>query len=550
MSTPRAAELISMHERMETQRAPFDQLYQDIAERVLPRKALFNRRLQLNSSKGKRETAKIFDAQPALALERFAASAHSLVVPRNQVWHKLKASIEELNKSLVVQRYFEQLNDILFAARYAANFDSQVQECLIDLGAFGTMAIYIGDTGTKLYYRNTPIWQACFAENAMGLVDTISYRHQMTAKNAVKEFSNDLLPQSIKLAAQKTPELEFEFICVVKPRTDRDIGRADAKGMAFAAYEICLENSEIVEDKGYEVFPYAVSRYANTPGEIYGRGPVELILPDVKMLYAMMNTTVQAAQLAALPPQLAHRDGILDALRLTPGAINYGGVDDQGRQLVHPMQAGGDVRLGLEMMEQKRSVINDALWGKMFQVLLENPQMTATQAMLIAQQQGALLAPAASQIESSFLAKSVERELSVLHKAGALPEPPMELIEAGAGYSVEYDSPLSRARKAEKGISVLRTFEQLTPIAQAAGPGIFKRFNFAESIKVLAESNGMPASCLYSDEEMAEMDAQQQQAAQLQQILEAAPVAASAAKDLAQAGAIAASSPNQTAVTA
>lgn len=540
-----------MAERMVALRSPFDVLYQDIAERVLPRKAKFGKRMTPNQSKGVRETAKIFDAQPALALERFGASAHSLVVPRNQVWHKLKASVEALNKSINVQRYFETLNETLFAARYAANFDHQVQECLIDEGAFGTMVIYTGDTGTKLYYKNVPIWQAYFAEGIDGLVNVMVYYHMMTARNAVAEFKDrlDLLPASIKTAADKTPESEFEFLCVTMPRDDMDVTRRDARGMPFAQYEICLDNNEILEDQGFEVFPYAVGRYSNTPGEIYGRGPVELILPDVKMLYAMMNTTVQAAQLAALPPLLAHSDGLLSAFSMTSGAMNYGGVNENGQQLIHPLQAGGDVRLGLEMMEQKRGVISDALWGKMFQVLLENPQMTATQAMLIAQQQGALLAPTASRIESEFLAKIVGRELSILHKAGALPDPPPELIEAGAGYSVDYDSPLSRARKAEKGVAILRTFEQLAPMAQVR-PDVFDRFNFDVAAKELADANGMPPDCIYTDEEMAAINQAKQQQVQMQNILQAAPVAADAAKNLAQAQSISASSPNQTAVPA
>ena len=545
MSSETGRTLIAAHTRKEAQRSPFDTLYQDIAERVLPRKALFQNRQTPNDSKGKRQTSKIFDAAPALALDRFAAAAHSLVVPRNQVWHKIKSSNEDLNERIVVQRYFDELNEILFAARYAGNFDMQVHECFYDFGAFGTMCMYVGDTGQKLNYRSVPLWQGYFAENSHGVVDEFSHKYMITARNAAKDFDNALLPQSILRAAAISPEMEFEFLCVVKPRIDRDVNRADAAGMPYVSYEICLTNNEIVEEKGYRVFPYCVGRYDATPGEVYGRGPVELILPDVKMLYAMMNTTVQAAQLAALPPMLAHRDGILDALRLTSAAINYGGVDDQGRQMVHPLQAGGDVRLGLEMMEQKRGVIQDALWGKMFQVLLENPQMTATQAMLIAQQQGALLAPTGSRIESEFLAKVVERELSILYDAGVLPPPPPELMEAGGGYSIDYDSPMSRARRAEKGVAILRTFEQVAPLAQSAGPGIFKRFNFDQSIKQLAEANGMPAECLYSDEEMAAMDAQQQQQAQLQQILQAAPVAASAAKDLASAGAIAASTPNQ-----
>jgi len=49
----------------------------------------------------------------------------------------------------------------------------------------------------------------------------------------------------------------------------------------------------------------------------------------------------------------------------------------------------------------------------------------------------------------------------------------------------------------------------------------------------------------WTDDEMAAIDEQQAQAAQMQQVLAAAPVAASAAKDLAQAGAIAGTAEGQ-----
>jgi hypothetical protein len=111
-------------------------------------------------------------------------------------------------------------------------------------------------------------------------------------------------------------------------------------------------------------------------------------------------------------------------------------------------------------------------------------------------------------------------------------------------YAIEFDSPLSRARESENGVGILRTFEQLAPVAQVAGPSVFKRFNMDKVSKELARLNGMPAKVMYTDDEMEEIDAAQAQQAQLQQILAAAPVAASAAKDLAQAGATAASAPN------
>ena len=140
--------------------------------------------------------------------------------------------------------------------------------------------------------------------------------------------------------------------------------------------------------------------------------------------------------------------------------------------------------------------------------------------------------------------------MDILARAGALPDPPQKLIDAGAGYQIDYESPMAQARKAEQGIGILRTIEQLTPLAQALGDQggkVFRRMNPDEIVQTLADVNGMPAKCLYTDEELAAIDQQDQQQAALQQILQAAPVAADAAKSLAQAQSIAASAPNQVA---
>jgi hypothetical protein len=269
------------------------------------------------------------------------------------------------------------------------------------------------------------------------------------------------------------------------------------------------------------------------------------ILPDVKMLNEMNRVTVQAAQLALLPPLLARRDGILDAIRLTPAAVNYGGLDDQGRQMLAPLQLGENVNIGIELMDQKRSVINDALLQTLFQILVDKPNITATEAMLRAQEKGQLLGPTGSRIESEFLTPMVTREIDILAMAGQLPEMPEQLAERGGIYAIEFDSPLSRARESEGGVGILRTFEQLAPVAQVSGPSVYKRFNMDKVAKELARLNGMPVKVMHTDEEMEEIDAQEAQAAQMQSILAAAPVAASAAKDLASASAIAGTAEGQ-----
>lgn len=547
MADSRATDILEKHERMRQQRVYFEKVWQDIADRIIPRKADFKRqRGKITEPKGERRTEKIFDAAPALALDRFAAAMHSLVTPRNQQWHSLRPMQPALAEDDEVKGYLEEVNKILFSARYSANFDNQVHECYFDSGAFGNMAMFIGDRlGRSLYYRTVPIDQLFFMENEYGQVDLVHREFPMTARQAAQKFGNERLPMQIRDAAEKRPEQEFWFVHCVKPREDADVSRKDYRGMAFASYFIAVDSREIVGEGGYRSFPYAVSRYAVTSGEVYGRGPAQLILPDVMMLNEMNRTTIQAAQLAVLPPLLAHRDGILDAIRMTPAAINYGGVDDNGRQMIQPLTTGSRPEIGLELMDQKRALINDAFWNTLFQILVDTPSMTATEAMLRAQEKGALLAPTASRIEAEFLSPMVEREIDILAAAGVLPPMPEKLMEAGGLFEVEYTSPLERARRAEEGVSILRTFEQLAPLAQIAGPTVFKRFNFDEAAKVLADVNGVPAKIMYSDEEMEEINAQEAQQAELASILQAAPVAASAAKDLAGAQALANASPNE-----
>ena len=546
MADRRASDLLDKHERMRQQRVWFEKVWQDIADRILPRKADFKRqRGRINEPKGEKRTEKVFDASPALALDRFAAAMHSLVTPRNQQWHSLRPMSPDLAEDKEVKTYLEDVTKILFSARYSSNFDNQAHECYFDSGAFGNMAMFIGDRlGRSLYYRTVPIDQLFFMENEYGVIDLVHREFPMTARQAAQKFGLSKLPMPIREAAEKRPEQEFWFLHCVKPREDADVSRKDYRGMAFASYFISVDSREIVGEGGFRTFPYAVSRYAVTSGEVYGRGPAQIILPDVMMLNEMNRTTIQAAQLAVLPPLLAHRDGILDAIRMTPAAINYGGVDDNGRQMIQPLSSAGRPDIGLDLMEQKRALINDAFWNTLFQILVDTPNMTATEAMLRAQEKGALLAPTASRIEAEFLNPMVERELDILSSAGVLPPMPDKLLEAGGLFEVEYTSPLERARRAEEGVSILRTFEQLAPLAQI-NPNVFRRFNMDEAAKVLADVNGVPSKVMYSDDELEEIKAQQAQQDQMAQILQAAPVAASAAKDLAGAAALSNAAPNE-----
>jgi hypothetical protein len=550
MADSRAEQIMSEHGRMQTQRTTFEDQWAEVSERVIPRKNMFRGKEAPNQEKGQRKTEKIFDSTPALALDRYAAAVQSLSTPAGQQWHRLEAVDEDLRDDAEVQRYLDEVTRRIFAARYAANFSTQSTECYYDHGWAGTMAMFIGDRlGRGLYYDSIGIEQLYMAENEYGMVDKIHRQHNMTARQAAREFGLKALPQQIRDAAERRPEQEFTFIRCYKPNEEYMPDRKDFRGMRYASYVIARDySSQIVSQGGYRTFPVAIGRASVASNEIYGRSACMLVLPDIKMLNEMERTTIQAAQLATLPPLLAHKDGILDAIRLTPAAINYGGVDDSGRQMVQPMNFGNRVEIGIEMREQKRMVVKDALWNTLFQILVDSPQMTATEAMIRAQEKGALLAPAAARIEDEFLKPMIEREIDILAAAGALPPMPQALLDRGGVYAIKFENPMALSRRAGEGAAILRSFEQLAPMAQVIGPQeAFKRINMDKATKILLEVNGFPAAAIYSDDELEGINDQMAAQAQASQVLQAAPVAASAAKDIAQAQAISATAEGQAA---
>ena len=528
---------------MQSSRAIFETHWREIAERILPRSDHF----RVNRNPGDKHTEKIFDATANLALERFAAAMESMLTPRTQQWHRLACLDEELNENAEVRKYLDELTEILFKVRYSprSNFASQTYEHYMSLGAFGTGGVFVDDLiGKGIRYRHVHLSEMFIAENHQGIIDTVHRRFKMTVRQMAQRFGEKSLTEAQQRALEKNPETEFELIHSVSPNDDIDSTKKTYKGMPIWSCYVNLDDRSIISEGGYTSMPYAVGRYVTGPKEIYGRSPAMTVLPDIKMLNEMSKTVIRAAHKAIDPPLLLQEDGALTAFDLRPGAINFGGVDEQGRQVVHPLQTGARVDIGDEMMDQRRKLINDAFLVTLFQILVDSPQMTATEAMLRAQEKGALLAPSMGRQQSEFLGPLIERELDILARAGVLPPMPDVLIKAGGMVDVEYQSPLNKAQRAEEGVAIMNTLQAITPLAQI-NPGVMDVFDPIAIARELAEINGVPAKVIRTEDDMAALKAQQAQAAQAQQLLAAAPVAASTAKDMAQAQAIASANPAQ-----
>lgn len=527
------AESLKEFASLQLNRSVFDSHWDEVAELVMPSfrntftPGAFN-------MQGEKKTARQVDSTAALALTRFSAILDSLLTPRNMMWHTLSADNEELSKIRDVRMWFEMATRALFKQRYkpSSNFSSQNLNTYTSLGAFGNGALWIDslrshDGSVGLRYKSIPLGEIYFRENFQGMVDGFCRFFRLNKKQAIQQFGEDKLPEGIKNATDENAL--FDFIHRVCPRMGYDPQRMDAKGKPWASYYIAIQGKALLSEGGYSSFPVSVSRYDQAPGETYGRGPAMTVLPTIKTLNAEKRDFLTQGHRAAVPVLLTTDDGVVD-FSMRPGALNKGGFSSEGKPLVGTLPTGS-IQVSKEMMDTEIAVINDAFLVNLFQVLQENPSMTATQVIEIVNQKGILLAPTVGRQQSEYLGPMIHRELDVLAFEGLLPPMPEILKEARGEYNVVYTSPMSRAMRAQEVAGFGRTMEILTAIVNTTqDPSPLDNFDFDIISKEIADIQAVPESWMASPEMVKAKKDQRQKAMDQQQEIQAAPAAAAMMK--------------------
>jgi hypothetical protein len=535
------SELTQHHlQRLQALRADrfsWDNQWEEAAVRVLPahKDSFLSRQSNLVGGGGEKKTEQQFDSTAAFAAQRFSSVIESLVTPQSSIWHLLKPVDRMLRKNRAVRQFFDELSETLFNYRYrpVANFVGNSQQVYLGLGVYGNGVLYIDqpEHTRGLRYRNIHIAETYFVDNHAGVVDTIYRVFYMTARQIVQKFGA-AAPEATQAMA-KNPLLvdkKEEILHAVFPRTDYDPGRVDKMGMPFASIYIHIQTQTPMKEGGYHSFPYSVARYTQSSGEIYGRGPAQWVLPAIKVLNEEKKTILKQGHRIVDPVLLAHDDGNLANFSLKAGALNAGGISKDGKKLIDVLPTG-NLAIGDKLMDMEKAVINDAFLITLFQILIDTPQMTATEVLERAREKGMLLAPTAGRLQAEFLGPLIEREIDLLARQGLMPQMPSILREAAAEYRIEYDSPMSRMQRAEKAAGFMRALDSAANYAKMTGDVTpLDYFNFDVATPEILDIQGAPVAWTRSQDEVDAKRAERAEQQQAQQLIEAAPALASVAK--------------------
>tara|TARA_A100001388_G_scaffold56690_1_gene39083 strand:- start:35377 stop:37014 length:1638 start_codon:yes stop_codon:yes gene_type:complete len=520
-------QILKRLEQLESFRAPWETLWQDCTDFVNPRRGDF----QTKQARGSRARFdKVFDSTAPLANEQLASGLHGHLTNVAERWFHLR--VPGQNSSAGTHAWLQQAVGIMFDKVFniaESNFITSVHELYLDLGAYGTAVIFVEDKpGKPIGFRSFHLADCYVAENHEGVVDTVYRRYKHTARQLMQLYA-DVLPEKIKEIATKQPFQEFTCVHAVEPRADLDYGKKDKNNMPFKSCYVLVEEQIMLKEGGFQEFPYMVPRWSKTSGEVYGRSPSMMCMPDIKMVNEMMKTTIRAAQKATDPPLLVPDDGFMMPLRTVPGGLNYyrSGTPDK----VEPLIGGERPDVGLDFIESRREHIKKAFHVDWLQ-MREGPQMTATEVMQRQEEKMRLMGPMVGRLQSEFLGPMITRVFQLMMRRKELPPVPQEL--EGIDLQLDYVSPVARAQKAQAVFNFSRFMEQMIPLANVK-PEIFDNIDADATFRWAHKTLDAPVETLTNPDQVQEI--RQQKAEQMQQMEERGAMAqdAATAKDMAKA---------------
>lgn len=519
--------IVERFQTLKTERGPHDRLWQDIRELVRPNAADFQRR----SMAGQERNMDIYDGTAPDANKDLAAALHSYLTSPTERWFDIEVAANlNANRDPEVVGWCQRVADLIYTEYSSpeSGHSSAMQEAYLDVGAFGMPIVYqeYDFTISRLTFRSLPLAEMYFEESSKGRIDVAFRELEMTPRQLMQEYPDAKLPTEVTEAKAR----KFKVIHGVYPRTDRVYGARSKQQKAYVSCWVLAEREILLRDSGFDEFPFHVARWSKVPGEVYGIGPAQNALPDIRMINRAAYTIIKAATKRVSPPLLIPDDGFLQTEPTTsPDAIlPY----PSGTTPPAYLEYGGDIQIGLDLLERISEVIRRAFFGEWARMASKKERQTAYEIAEVVEQQLRMMAPMVGRLQTELLGPMIARSYSLLRNAGRIPTAPRSI--SGAALRVAYVSTAARAQAGTKAISMGRYLQEITPVAQIQ-PNIMDKIDTDAFAEELAIIRGIDRRIIRPQPAVDEMRAQRAQQDQMQQLAGAAEPVSKAVLNLSQA---------------
>ena len=520
----KASKLIDRYSALKQERDKFESLWKDAGKYIHPRREfLFDGE---NASKRNGQTR--YSSYAVKANQTHADGLQGYLVAPSIQWFKLKFRRAEMADIPYAKDWLERCEEEIYGIFRATNYYAAMGEFLLDAGSICTSYMYTEYDKRRetVMFKTINPGECVIAEDESGMVNTVYREFSMTAEQMREKF--EYIPEDVQSDLDNfKPDETRRILHAVETRTMRDETKEDNKNLPFASYYIDSTSQEILSESGYHEFPYLCLRFRKASGEIYGRGPGLDCIEEILRLNQFSKGQLQLAQLMVEPP-LNIPAAMKGKVKYAPRAKNY---TTQNSGKIEPVTVPGNYSVGEAAMDKIEKIIDDFYNVGFFRMLQQaERQMTAREIIERQGEKATILSSAVGRLYQECLNPLIQRVFGMLHRAGKIPAPPMEIIQMGAKLDVELIGPLAMAQKYyAKTQGITKGIEGIAPLVQF-DQTVLDYVDFGVMAKELLDAAGTPQKAIKEEHEVKEIRkrraaAQQQQAQleQMQQMADAVP---------------------------
>lgn len=499
--------ILSRLDDLKMERSNLDGEFQELADTFQPGVQSFT----ISSYPSWQEANRSIDGNGKYLVQKLTSHLFGQLTNPSTKWFQFKP--EKNVKTKVNEADLEKLTNKVLSIfnSYESNFPSECQSLYSSMVVFGSGTMYIDNRlGKDISFKSIPLSQIYFAEDHLGMVDSIFRVFKFSTKQAIQAFGKENVSKNLLKTYEQSPEEMVEILHCIYPNME-----SKKKSDKYESYYIEVESKHILDFKYMKNFPFKIARWAKHVGEKYGHGQGKLALGTIRSLTNIRLENHKALAFSNTPIILLSDDGVVVPESWKPGTVIEGAISQMdGVRRIDTIQPAQNPQAGLTLYEKELELLGKLFFVDDLGMPIDKTRRTATEASLIDQDRLRFVAPFINRIETEFLAPTIETVLQMLEDNGELDDINPEL--KNIDLEIDFLSPLAKMLKMEDARATQQFLQMSLPLLQFK-PEEAVRLNWDKIIKLNRIGSGAPSDVLLSDEEVDGIK-QQQAAVQQQQL--------------------------------
>lgn len=463
----------------------------------------------------------IIDDNPAYYARVLAAGMSSGLTSPSMRWFRLGVGQKKIDDDASVKAWLNTAENVIYEILARSKAYDVFQQTYEELGLFGTGSFGIfEDFDTVARFKSYTIGEYYLSCDAAGRINGFARQLWMTADQMVEEYGWNNVSTNVQAtynAGNRDQYFLVYTLCEKNSTRVNSFTHFDGMAWRSVTWEALSVYRQPLRASGHHEFPYMGPRWnTTTTSDVYGYGPGQEALGNIKMLQRMQKDALLAINKVADPPVQADAsvEGVPDML---PGGLTRTSSTTPNGGVRPAYEVNPDINAIEAKIEKTDKKIAARFYADLFMMMMnsEPTEKTAREIVERHEEKLLMLGPVIGRVKDDMIDPAINRVFALAYRAGLIPPAPKAI--QGMDLKIEIISLLAQAQKMAQTAAIEQAFAFVGSVA-GVFPDAKDNIDYDEAVRKYTDMLGVDAGLIRGKDAVAKIrEARAAAAAQIQQ---------------------------------